>query len=129
MAQRVTFALLAGALLACPQAHAQTALADPTRPPESVHPAGEPGSAEGTGGAGPRLLSVLIAGHRKLAVIDGRTVAPGDKLGEATVAEISETGVTLKRGTEVQTLRLYPGIEVRPVKRQAPAAKEREARR
>jgi MSHA biogenesis protein MshK len=54
---------------------------------------------------------VLISGTRKLAVIDGLTVPLGGKVGGAIVVGIDETEVQLRQGDEVQTLKLYPGIE------------------
>ena len=110
MAQRISMLglMLIGASFT---AQAQ-ALSDPTRPPTAVAPA--QAGAEGERG-GPRLQSVLIAGSRKLAVIDGVTVPLGGKVGGATVVSIAETEVKLRLGEEVQTLKLYPGIERQPV--------------
>lgn len=124
MAQRLILALFAGALLAASRALAQAALADPTRPPEAARGGADPGLPDAAAAA-PKLQSVLIAGNRRLAVIDGRAVSLGDRVGEAKVTAIRETEVTLRRGAEVQTLQLYPGIERRPVKTQAPPPKQK----
>ena len=43
-----------------------------------------------------------------MAVIDGRTVRVGDKLGEFIVAGIADTSVALRRGKTIETIRLYP---------------------
>lgn len=102
MAKRV---IAACGLLAASAAFAQ-ALSDPTRPPsfsgETARSATAPAS---------RLQSVLISPGRKLAVIDGRTVALGERVGDATLFAIAPTQVTLQQGAGYQTLKLYPGIE------------------
>jgi MSHA biogenesis protein MshK len=54
---------------------------------------------------------VLISPGRKLAVIDGQTVALGGRLGDATVVAIAPTQVVLQTGATYQTLKLLPGIE------------------
>jgi MSHA biogenesis protein MshK len=113
MAQRLSVRLMLLAVLgACPAAHAQGALADPTRPP-SIAPVGEPGG-DGAAAVG-RLQSILISATRKLAVIDGVAVPLGGKVDGATLIAIDETEVKLKRGEVVETLKLYPNIERQPV--------------
>jgi len=100
----VLFACAAGHQLAVAQP-----LVDPTKPPA------DPGVAAVAGlPAGPRLHSVIIAPGRRLAVIDGQTVTVGARLGEATVVQISESEVVLKRGDEVERLTMFSGIEKRP---------------
>lgn len=95
-------------LLAANAACAQ-ALVDPTRPPTEVT---SPGAAPAS--SGPRLHSVIISPARRLAVIDGDTVSVGGKIGDATVVQISETEVVLKRGDETERLTMFTGIEKRP---------------
>ena len=98
--------LLAGALLALAPGVFAQALVDPTRPPDA---APVPGSAASAGAARPQLQSVLISnrpGGRRLAVIDGRSVRAGDKLGGAVVVSIGEASVVLRRGKTLETLRL-----------------------
>lgn len=101
MAQR----LIALGLLAATAAAAQ-GLSDPTRPPSASAP-----SAARSEAPPARLQSVLISPGRKLAVIDGQTVALGGRLGEAIVVAIAPTQVVLQTGASYQTLRLFPGIE------------------
>ena len=91
-----------------------SALSDPTRPPGAS--AGL-GGVQDEGPAGRQLQSVLLAGRRKLAIIDGVTVPLGGMVGEARVVKISETEVTLKTGDETEVLKLYPAVDKRPVKR------------
>jgi MSHA biogenesis protein MshK len=101
MAQR----LIALGLLAATAAAAQ-GLSDPTRPPSASAPSAARSEAPLS-----RLQSVLISPGRKLAVIDGQTVALGGRLGDATVVAIAPTQVVLQTGATYQTLKLFPGIE------------------
>jgi len=102
-AARAAFLL---ALVAAPAA-AQQGLADPTRPPNAASFA----AVEAAPAAGPQLQSVLLSPGRKLAVIDGVTVALGGKVGDATLVRIGETEAVLKGGDGMTILKLYPGIE------------------
>jgi MSHA biogenesis protein MshK len=104
MAKRLMIVL---GLLAASSAFAQ-GLSDPTRPP-SASP-----SIQNTTDEVSRLQSVLISPGRKLAVIDGRTVALGERVGDATVVAIAPAQVILQRGGSYQTLKLHPGIEKKP---------------
>lgn len=114
MAQRLILASLALSLLLVASASRAAAaepggqaLGDPMRPPEtSASP-----SNEARGDASARLQSVLISRSRSVAVIDGRSVRLGERIGDATVTAISPSQVTLQRGAERQTLKLYPGTE------------------
>jgi MSHA biogenesis protein MshK len=109
------YAVLIPGCLAMGCALAQ-ALSDPTRPADI--PTASSASVQG-GGAGQaaRLQSVLIAGDRKLATIDGRTIGLGGRVGDATVSDITETTVTLRRGSELTVLHLYPAVVRTPGKR------------
>ncbi len=89
------------------QAIAADILPDPTRPPVFVDGAGNSGAVP----SGPVLQSVLIAAGRRIAVISGQTVQVGDKVGALRVNKITETEVVLSNGNDVQTLKLFPGIE------------------
>ena len=93
------------ALLSAP-ASAQ-GLVDPTRPPDAPLPGNDAGVIAER--AVPQLQSVLVASSgRRVAVINGRTVRVGDKVGEARVDGIGDTTVTLRRGKTLDTIRLYP---------------------
>jgi len=96
-------------LSASAAAFAQASLTDPTRPPLAAADADPSGASAAR--TGPRLQSVLISSSRRLAVIDGKTLTLGGEIGGATLTAISETGVTLRRGEEVETLKLHPGVE------------------
>lgn len=89
---------------------AQTA--DPTRPPAQLYaPVSIPGATyQPDIVAEPRVQSILVSlrrGGRRIAVIDGKTVRPGDRIGSAVVAAINSTEVILKRGSTTQTLKLF----------------------
>lgn len=107
--------LVALAALGALQASAQ-ALVDPTRPPNA--PMGEAEAAV----SGTQLQSILISSSRRLAIINGATVALGGMVGEAKVVRITETEVTLQKGDEKEVLKLYPGIDKQPIKRGAKGA-------
>lgn len=86
-------------------------LVDPTQPPAALEsrsgqPPDQPDSAH-------VLQSVLISPTRRIAVINGQTVALGDRYGEARVVRISEGEVVLRNGQDVQVLKLFPGVEKR----------------
>jgi MSHA biogenesis protein MshK len=102
------YAVVRTVLLALAPAVFAQALVDPTRPPDAAPVLGSTASA---GAALPQLQSVLISnqpGGRRLAVIDGRSVRAGDKVGGAVVVSIGEASVVLRRGKTLETLRLTP---------------------
>ena len=113
-AARVLFVLTAAA--ASPAAHAQAGLSDPTRPPaasaEERRSAGTPQARSAH-----RLQSVLLSPKRKLAVIDGHTVALGGRIDDALIVAITETGVTLRRGDQTEVLPLNAGVQKKEVQR------------
>ncbi|MEN3294214.1 MAG: biosis protein MshK, partial [Burkholderiales bacterium] len=92
-------------------AHAED-LADPTRPPAALGQVGD-GDASASAAGRPVLQSVMISPGRTMAMISGRMVRVGDKVGEARVTKISETEVVLRNGKELETLKLFPGVEKR----------------
>lgn len=122
MAQPLDTLAAAGLALAFAtfSAHAQGALVDPTRP--QYLPAPQAGG-DGTGRQAMRVESVLISATRKLAVIDGMTVPLGGQVNGATLVSVTETGVTLRRGAELQKLKLHPNVERRDAG-QSPAQRE-----
>ena len=98
-------AMLAGAALA------QAGL-DPTRPPVSVSApaplAGAPVQAQSS--AQPQLQSILVSrrpGGRRVAVIDGKIVRPGQRVGNAVLVTIGSNEAVLRRGGQTQTLKLF----------------------
>jgi len=108
--------LCAAALAAVSCASIAQALTDPTRPP-SEPPQGEAALVP-LDASKPHLQTILISPTRKLAVIDGQTVALGGRFGDARLVSISETAVVLKRGDKTETLRLLPGEVEKSVHRE-----------
>jgi MSHA biogenesis protein MshK len=89
------------AVLALPVLAADLAdLPDPTRPS---------GGASVGGASG--VTSILITPRRKQAVINGRTVAVGDRVGDAVVVDIQPYEVILNRGGRESRMRLVPRLD------------------
>lgn len=100
----------ASILFAAPQLKAQ-ALSDPTQPPAAAFVAPGGSVALPAVSALPHVQSILIStrqGGRQLAVINGQTVRIGDSFGGAVLTRLTPTTAVLRRGTQLQTLRLYP---------------------
>lgn len=96
----LALALLAGA------AAAQSGLGDPTRPTAlNEAPSADPRAVQGPRW---RLQSTLVAESRRLAVINGRTVAPGERIDGATLREVRREGVTLDVDGRSIELRVLP---------------------
>ena len=119
MAQRLIGLALSSALLAASPETLAQALGDPMRPPAEASSSSSGARGEAQGGTSSRLQSVLISPGRRVAVIDGRTVGIGERVGDATLIGIAESEVTLQRGAERQSLKLHPGIEKKPVPQRA----------
>jgi hypothetical protein len=109
---------------------AETDLPDPTQPPAGVFiPQGEGQSGAASPGGGLILQSVLISPTRKAAIISGKTLALGDKIGNANVVSISETEVVLLEGDTKQVLSLFPTTIVKkPIIVAKPAKKARSSK-
>lgn len=84
-------------------------LSDPTKPPASFRSGGN-GTFQ-PAASGPVLQYVLVSPERKVAIISGQTVAPGEKYGDAKVEKITESEVILSGRNGVQILKLFPGVE------------------
>lgn len=89
---------------------------DPTRPPTASEAAGVPSGTE----AGPRVESILIAPDRRVAIINGESVALGGKTAAGQVVRITESEVVIRGAEGEQTLKLFPGLAGR-----APLLQER----
>ncbi len=83
------------------------------RPSDFVDPSGPARQQPGAAGSG--LQVIKISKGRRSAVIDGRVVRVGDKVGDATVVSLSESAAVMKdaEGKRV-TLRLLPQGEKTP---------------
>ena len=99
MCRTTTLAALLIAILAAAPAGS---LEDPTRPPSSLAPAP-------TDAAPPalELTAILARGEQRVAVIDGRTLREGDRLGADTVVRIEPTRVELRGPDGLRELTLY----------------------
>ena len=87
-----TFVCVASLLCLSAPGGAEERLADPTAPPAAI----APGAAVSAPSATPlHLQSVLIDGARRVAVIDGRRVRVGDRVGGGVVAAIEPAEVRL----------------------------------
>ena len=102
-------AIVLAAILAWNGAVNAYAMTDPTQPPGFV------AGADGVAGSvkTPVLQSVMIQPHRRSAIIDGTRVEIGGKVGDAEVLKISETEVTLRNGSRIEILKMYPGVEIK----------------
>lgn len=106
-------ALQLGALCATAPAWAQAPVSDPTRPPASL--IAPVRTADGMIAAPavrqePRLQSVLVSlrpGGRRVAVIDGKMVREGQRVGDAVVVSIRAREVVLRRAGRTQTIKLF----------------------
>ncbi|RZI43061.1 MSHA biogenesis protein MshK [Herbaspirillum sp. HC18] len=85
-------------------------LPDPTKPPGPLSGAQNADSSAGLA-TGPVVQSIIVSPTRRIAIVSGKTVRQGDKIGEAKVVRITETEVVLRSGHEIQTLKLFPNIE------------------
>ena len=93
------------------------ALADPTRPGSLAAPAPQRRSEPAASAtapvapAWPQLQSVQIAAQGgSTALVDGRVLRVGDRIGELSVAAIDAQGVSLRGARFEQRLALLPGV-------------------
>ena len=121
---RNTFLFHAGLwLLAAAPAHAAPALADPTRPAgfttrAASTPAVRSGGVGGVADADAAVLAPVrltlqslqvSAGGESSALVDGRVVRVGDRLGETVVVTIDTQGILLRGPRYEQRIALVPG--------------------
>lgn len=84
--------------------NADASLPDPTRPVTKAH-----SSASATAVADEvlTLQSVLIAGDRRLAIINGQRLQVGNTIGRSRVVRIEAGQVQVRRDGQLQTLTVY----------------------
>ena len=113
MAHHLTIAMVCALAASAHAAWAET-LPDPTRPPAFLFAPtdGDGPAAESTGG-GLILQSVLIAPNRRSAIIGGKALSIGDRLGDFTLVRVSEGEVQLRGPEGSRTLKLFPGVTKR----------------
>ncbi|MBI4293691.1 MAG: MSHA biogenesis protein MshK [Betaproteobacteria bacterium] len=105
------------------------ALSDPMQPPAfAVAPGGESAPAP----AALVLQSTLLSKGRRIAMIDGKPMKVGDKIGTAKIVAIDATSVTLRDSETIRVLKLYQDVEIaKSGTAEAPASRKKmpEARR
>lgn len=106
--------------IASPAAVAQI-LTDPTRPPAGL----QSSEAVDDALAAPVLQSVMISSTARSAIIGGKAVKLGGTYGDARVVKITENEVVLRSSGGTETLKMYPGVEMKPVKPAAPPVHKR----
>lgn len=109
MSEATALGALLALLLAAAPAAAQSGFGDPTRPTSLS----EPEPARAVQGPRWRLQSTLVADHRRVAVINGRTVAQGERVDGAQLVEVRPDGVTLEQDGQRFQLRLPGSFNVK----------------
>lgn len=105
--KRLAFACAAAVVATATTAAAGWDLPDPTRPSYIA------------GGDGLTLQSIIVSPGRRLAVIDGRAVKIGDRVGGAVVIDIRPYEVRLRRGGKEIALPLLSPLATKK-KQEAP---------
>ena len=101
-------------------------LQDPMRPPSfSVQPGGEAADATQFG---PVLQSTLLSNGRRIAMIDGKPMKVGDKLGDGRIVAIDPASVTVREGKTTRVLEMFPGVKVTYPKPPAAPSPQRAAK-
>lgn len=85
-------------------------LLDPTLPPPGISASVESEKIELNQSVG--LQSILISKQRRAAIIDGKIVELGARVGEAKLIEVNESNVVLKTPRGRQVLTLYPDVNM-----------------
>ena len=110
--RRLARALILLAAFGLSTAAAAQDLGDPTKP-TPLAPRGSGGAGESSGPRW-RLQSTLVADTRRLAVINGKTVKPGERVDGATVVDVRTDGVVLDYdGQRMEIRLLQSGVQRR----------------
>ena len=100
-------ALGAGATPACAQS-----LGDPMKPPALVIASPAAGDREADIEREPVLQSTLLSKGRHIAMIDGKPLGVGGRIGAATIVAIGPASVTLREGGSTRVLHMYRGVDI-----------------
>lgn len=114
--------ILTISLLAAASSAAAQTMVDPMRPATAGQGEGEVAVVRSSG---PVLEQIILGEGRRFAVISGRKVALGDRVGDARIVAIGTDQVTLRGGT-TQVLRMFPRAD-RKSAGNAPAPQPRKA--
>ncbi|MDP2821743.1 MAG: hypothetical protein Q8O52_03555 [Sulfuritalea sp.] len=95
-------------------------MSDPTRPADASTASELPGGTAAAVESGVQTV-ILRPGGKSAAVIDGRYVSVGDKLGDKRVLKISESEVVLKGEGGREVIKATPAIEKIPARKPAGA--------
>lgn len=91
------------------------AMRDPTRPPAQFLDPAEAAEAATAPVSG--LQTIKRTGKRRIALLHGEWVKPGDRAGEAVVEKIDDQSVVLRyQDGRRETIRLYPEVEMQSSK-------------
>ena len=93
---------LAALLLTMSAKAAADRLVDPTRPPQAPAPSGDPLHQ------GVRVEAVLRSAERDLAIVNGKVVRAGDRIGGVQIEAILVDGIRYVRDGKVHVARLQP---------------------
>jgi len=114
MANRLIPACVLSCLLLAPGAGAVQELTDPTRPAANLDviesssgSAGQVVQPDDTQG----LRLIIIQKKKRAAIINGRTVELGGKIGDARLVEVNEGSVVLQGAQGRQVLTLFPNVK------------------
>lgn len=108
--KRLACALLFSVL---PGLNAWAALDDPTRPAFELVPGLDGQAVDTSAAAAPSgLQSVILAGKREAAIINGVEVEVGQKYGNATLTVVNETCVVLMGPEGRQVMHMYPSVNL-----------------
>lgn len=92
-------------------------LVDPTRPPD-YQPAGVQAGSQQAGALNQspwNLTSTLVSPHRKVAVLNGRIVTRGSRIGDMVVVRIVNGEVVLRGGGRREVVTLLGKVIKKPV--------------
>jgi hypothetical protein len=110
---RILACALLFSVLPCVNACAAAGLDDPTRPAFEMVPGLDGQSVDANSTTAPSgLQSVILAGKREAAIINGVEVEVGKKYGDATLTVVNETCVVLMGPEGRQVMHMYPSVNL-----------------
>jgi MSHA biogenesis protein MshK len=104
MKSPIAAALVVLAIFSARQAAFAQGLSDPTRPPSFSDVPFDGAAAP----SGPVLQSIVLSPNRRLALINGKLIGIGGRVGAATLVAIEIDSVRLREGVGTRVLKLLP---------------------